>query len=966
MAVVQYSVSWGILTLPSNNPFTIKSIRNELDSDIICAGFGVWSKYVPLSNVVQIGEIGILDSSCFHLFRIQDQINNQLYFLSYECLDFEKKTIKKYFLFLGSDGSDFTEEIQINEEQYEYVWYFQGFITIPSQKQVILYVYQQRAQIFSKQIQIEFLNQGINSNLIIGGDYKIISLNSPLYRGENTLLSYFPGNSYYLFDFFFTEPNYFLQIIESSKENKCMCQKSAITNIGDIIIQKQDQYQFVSQQTNCQQFLLSSWIKIKEIYSQQDEFDFQLFKLSGNFQNPYMIQENLCAFQLFYKFSSLGNQIIFKTYSYTFPNLNIDFSNNPFLKTEIFDIDCDIQLWHYILVEKTDTSISISITFYQGYDQMKLNKNLEVKQFNMVQFKLLYGNILQSKLNYLEIEIIDLQLINCPENDQSQINCHPTCKECDGPTKEDCLSCFELSNRIYLPYFKECICEYGTLDQNNQCINYQTLNFNLILEKPLRKECQYGYFELNDDCFQCPSIIKNDVITCLECVLNPKKWNQTFFCETILLSNKNGKISKYLTKQNLQYILVGNDLQYCPDCNYQNPTFDQIDKVESIFQFKKFCQSLEYDCYACPEGCFNCQLQEINLYCSNQQPIFNTPQFFFYDYTCKPPNFIDFYKKCFTCQIQNCLYCFNYLANDPTKTTLGFYKENSLADEEIKVGCAQCTEGLIFDFTKGQCIQKKPTQENCLRSFINLDDKEICTLSAIDDFSVALEMINCQIHIFNCLQCIQTLQQTLKCLICEDGYLVSSRTGICINCLIETAKQCFEENSLEPWKWVVQGFIVQFLPNRPIFNGYLYRPTTLVTQCIEGYEELLNSCQKYCDETCSICEPDYFQKEFYCSKCKMNYFKDPQRVQINGKCIQCPSLCQVCQERPEEEINTINPEFMITPENQIYTYRCIQKITSENVQIQPNNNFAQFCYNNNCNYNLELNYVWLRFNLGLF
>ncbi|CAD8173411.1 unnamed protein product [Paramecium pentaurelia] len=565
----------------------MESIDDDIYSDFNCAGFGVWSRYVPFSNVVQIGEIGILDSSCFYLFRIQDKTNSQLYFLQYECINSEQKTIKKYFQFLGSDGSDFIEEIQINEALYEYVWYFQGFVTIPSQKQVTIYYYEQVTQIFSKQLQIDFSFEGINSNLIIGGDLKV-SQNSPFYRLENNQLSYFPGNMEYLFDCYFYEPDYFLGIIQSNQNNQCLCQKNAILKIGDVIIQKQDQLQFVSQQINCQQFIFSSWIKIQEIYSQQDEFVYQLFKLSGNFQNPYMIQDNLCAFQLFYKFSSQGNQMIFKTYSYTFPNLNLDFSNNSFLKTEIFDIDCDIQLWHYILVEKFDTSISISITFYQNYDQMKQNKNLEVKQFNMVQFKLLYGNILQSKSNYLEISIIDLKFINCPDNDQPQINCHPTCKECDGPTKEDCLSCFESSNRIYLPDFKECICEYGTIDQNDQCIHFLNFNFILIQEIPLKKECLYGYFELNDNCFQCPSIINNNIITCLVCVQNPSKWNQTLLCETILLTDKNGNISNYLTNQNLQYIQIGNDIQFCFGCDSKIQHIINLIKLNRYSNLKDF------------------------------------------------------------------------------------------------------------------------------------------------------------------------------------------------------------------------------------------------------------------------------------------------------------------------------------------------------------------------------------------
>ncbi|CAD8178053.1 unnamed protein product [Paramecium pentaurelia] len=165
------------------------------------------------------------------------------------------------------------------------------------------------------------------------------------------------------------------------------------------------------------------------------------------------------------------------------------------------------------------------------------------------------------------------------------------------------------------------------------------------------------------------------------------------------------------------------------------------------------------------------------IYLFNYQPTIYRPQGQNKE-TCKSPNFIDFYKKCVICELHHCLYCFNYLASDPTKTTLGFYESYSLIDEEIKVGCAQCKEGFIFQFSSGQCIYKSQSQQNFLRSFINLDENEICTLSDINDFSIALEILNCQIHILNCKYCIYTLQQTIKSLTCEDGYLVSANTGI--------------------------------------------------------------------------------------------------------------------------------------------------------------------------------------------
>ncbi|CAD8082452.1 unnamed protein product [Paramecium primaurelia] len=939
MIVVQHSVSWSIQNLPSIYPLIIEPIENEMDTDINCAGFGVWSRFVPLSNVVQIGEIGILDSSCFHLYRIQDRINNELHFLQYECVDFEQKTIKKYFQFLGSDGRQFQQEISINEASYEFIWYFQGFITIPSQQQVSIYLYEQMSQIFSKQIQIQFPLEGTNYNLIIGGHFKV-SQNSPLYTYENRLLSYFPGQMYYFRHFFTDQPDYFLKIIEQNNEKQCFCQNSATIEIEDAIIQQQDQFQFLSQQLNCDKFLLSGWIKIKEINSYQDEFYYQLFKLSGNFLNSQLTQDNLSAFQLLYKISTLGNQIIIKSYSYTFPTVNIDFSNNLFLMTEKFDINCDIQLWHYIYIEKTQTSISISITFYQGFDQEQFNLNLQVNHFNMVQFKLLYGNILKSKSDYLIIQIIGFKFFNCPDINQPNINCHPTCKECDGPTKEDCLSCFETSNRRYLPDFKECICIYGTIDSNNECINYQNLNLNLVQEQELQKECQYGFFNQMMNAIN----VHQQLITILQHVWNVYKildhglilfFVRQYYIQILTEAHQN------IFQQIINYIIFQQEMIY-------NTVLIVIQQIYLIIKLIKQNQYFNLNNYVnqykiivinVEMSVLNVKFQQHNLFVQIIYLLFMAPQ-----------DKINIHANLLILQIfiKNVLF---------VKYTIAYIV--SIIQQVIR-------QKLLWDFMKailqlmkrlnsGECIYRSQSQSNCLRSYINLDENEICTLSDINDFSIALEIINCQIHILNCKHCIQTIQQTIKCLICEDGYLISANTGICIKCLYPYSVQCFEDNNLEPWKWIVQGFIIQYLPNRPIFTKFVYRPKLLVTQCIQGYDTIMNLCQKYCDEMCSICESHTNQREFFCSKCKLNYFKEPIRAQIDGKCIQCPSLCQVCQERSKEDINLINPYFQITSENSMYTFKCNQKIPSQFVHIDPNLQIAQFCYENNCNYNFELN-----------
>ncbi|CAD8113323.1 unnamed protein product [Paramecium primaurelia] len=572
----------------------------------------------------------------------------------------------------------------------------------------------------------------------------------------------------------------------------------------------------------------------------------------------------------------------------------------------------------------------------------------------MVQLKLLYGNIFQSKSDYLDIQLAGFQIFNCPDFNNLQISCHPTCKECDGPTKDDCLSCYEFSNRRYISEFKVCICEYGTIDQNNECVNYQTLQLNKIEVQQLEKQCQYGFFEIDDDCYQCPSRITIDMITCLECILNPKSWINTLFCQTSYLVHQNGSVAKNFSYENLQYIFTGDELKYCPNCdlNLKAP----YDLIEASLIFKNFCtasQSINDGCYFCQDECERCAILPTNELCLDR-----TPNVSFGNKTCYAPNYLNFYKKCVSCELENCLYCFDYLASDPTKSTLESLENFSLNDEEIKIGCAQCIEGYIFEFKTSTCINQKPIQQNCLRSYINFDDREICTLS--NDFSISLEKINCQDLILHCKQCIKTIQTTVKCLICEDGYIVSSITGVCSICPIVNSKQCQEDNLLEPGKWKFQGFIIQFLPPKTRINYDLSRSSSIVIECLQGYRILENECQQYCDEFCSVCETEKIthSSTFYCSQCKRNYYKELIRVQADRQCIECPSLCQVCQKRPTDEINQINPYYIQDAENSIYTQRCIQKVPfDKNIHIDPMLAIAQYCYQDNCNYKLEFSYV---------
>ncbi|CAD8114144.1 unnamed protein product [Paramecium primaurelia] len=890
--------------------FSIQNNQIEMENDL-CGIFGVWSRYMPLSNIVQVGNIGILDSNCFHLLNAQEQTTKRINFLHYECLDFETKQIHKYVQFIDNSGIDHIIQIPIDDTFYENVWYYIEFRLYPTEKLFKIHLQQQGQQPLSQNYQIEkpFYDQYLI--VIVGGDLKIEN-NQQLYTSQNENLSYFPGKIR-VQDFY---QSYVLEYCEDYNEfieenyGACECRISYKTPINDQIISKQDKLFFISENINCETFLLSGWIKINDIHTYVKEFDYKFLKLFGNFMKPQLTDDNLAAFQLTYRISSNGNQIIVSTYSYTFPTVNIDFSKNSFLIEEVFNFASNIKLWHYFVVRKYKTNINIQITFYEGYRQEKFEFNKEVKQFNLLQFKLLYGNLFQLSSNYLKLQIQGFQFQNCPDFQEQPIDCHATCKECDGPTQNDCLSCFESSNRIYLPEFKQCLCKYGMIDQGYICITQQSLNLTTTSDEFTYNGCKYGYYEMDGICEKCPSIISKNLVTCLECLQNTKEWLSTGCCEIIIYSDNEGNTLK---------------------------------------QFEEFgCHFLSGNKVLDEDICLSCDIMEPDI--KYPYPI---PRLAY----CYQPYYRNFEKKCILCDIKYCVYCFQYFGSDQTKTTLDQVFDYDIVGEEIKTGCAQCIDGFMYSFEKEQCIYQNPSIPNCLRAYVTKSGSEICTLSSIDDFSVAPEIINCQHLILNCKHCIQTPEMIIRCVICEDGYKASAITGICTKCsFLENSKVCVEWNqyNLEPWKWFIQSFRIKFLNLQNFYNvGILRISVEYVLECVDGYKVINNECKKYCNDNCLVCKANTLKSYFYCEKCGLNKYKQPIRFQNNGICIACSSLCQACEERSTEEIQKINSLFVITSESSIYTLKCLQKVPLPNITIDPILSIAYYCFNEDCNRLLE-------------
>ncbi|CAD8209612.1 unnamed protein product [Paramecium octaurelia] len=971
----------GQATTIMNTQYQLKKMlfnSTTIPNNAICFQYGIFSQYTPLSNITQFGEIGILDSNCYHIHSAIGQYTNKINFILYDCIDQKEQTIEKSVAFIGSDGTIYKQSYQLNLEKYENFWYFFGLVFNLKDNSITLYIQQKEVVLYTQDFNVQYPYQDTDLELTFGGDL-FIKNNQMLYTELLSKLSYFPGRMIYLspvsFDISYKCQSSFLQPLIISNQKLCKCFSSTIKTIPDTIIQKLDHSQFISETINCDSYYFQSWIRIKERKVFIEDIYYQLIKISSNIQNPKLVDENLSTFQLFYKLKGKNNQIIITTYSYTLPTVNVNFVDTPYLITKIFDLDVNIQLWHFVRVIKSQKSIQIKIHFYNVYEIHQYDFESIVNQFSQVQFKLQYGNLRQT-LNYLTFELISMMFFNCETNQDSLNSCHYSCKDCDGPTKYDCLSCDETQTRIYLEEYKACICAYGTIDSDQQCINYQTYGVNIVKGFQEMFYCSYGYFEFEGNCWQCPSTIRNNLITCIDCVMNPKTWIKNPYCSFDFVTDNTQSPYQKLDYNRIYYTFDGSHLKVCELCDNIPDIYEDYQKTQNpIYNFNqnRAYGQTEYqnsqdrlscfffkDCMFCQIDIFKPQCLECRMNYAKKNDFcqLQTIQSTIYQ-ICDAPNYINFNNICIKCPIENCHYCFEYFRSDYYQNTLFSQQQFSTIDEEIVVGCAECKQGFIYDFTIQKCIYQEPKLINCLRSYINQQGEELCTLSSINDFTVAPEITNCQNTIYQCRQCVQTPQFIVKCIICEEGYGSALNTGICyVNEKLVNTRYSVQWYDYTIWKMIVQSFSIVFMKGNPGLYTWQNRLNYYSVECLPGYEIIAQKCVKYCDENCQQCLKQESLQQFTCTLCSLNYYQQHYRVQKNGKCLVCPPLCLVCQERSNDDILSVNPQFKIKEANIQFSTYCVKSIPNSNVFINPYLKIASYNYGDPSKSAIQYSSLW--------
>ncbi|CAD8129468.1 unnamed protein product [Paramecium sonneborni] len=958
---------------------------------------GLWSRYSPLGITKQIGIVGLMDSNCFHYQSIIGKSSRSLELIYYDCLNIESQTVSKFVIFNTIEGHQHIYQIDIDPFEYEGVWYLFELLYYP-QKSLSEFLIVKENEILIKKKVETILFQENSLKLTIGNS--LVVQNSNLKSLEvGSKFSYFPGKMYMI--------NYIPKKLSGNKleiesyvmffeeVSKIFSEDFITTKISDQDLFWLDVQSIIPENSNADSFILAGWFRIIKINQVDDEFTYQFLKMCKNTKQEQLQNPNLSPFQLFYKISPNNNKIIITTYSYNYPSVSLDFTNkdNNFILTKEFELNHKITLWHHLIVNLIQDQISIQINFFDSKDVFQYSSTHIVRQFSFVQFLIQYGNLMKSYKNYLDIQTRNNYFNNFQQSIKEP-NCQFTCQDCDGPTNTDCLSCSESSNRIYVSEHKACICPYNYLDDqiNQNCLSYNNLSLTLK-DQYNEDQCKFGYFEYDDSCYLCPTIISDKFTTCLECVSNVKGWKDNAYCQTMIYLNPNGNTVRKIVSFDAEYFLFdGQGPIKCNSCLKQQ--FSKIDSIYQLFyqveqRFKTFCQYQSYIyyesfkinyCYECQiDYCQLCQIEITGIKCIRCLGTYQlingicTPELSGPSYltSCRTPYYQSSIKKCKLCPIKYCIYCFEYQQDDLEKCTLYADFDIFELDDQTRIGCALCEENFTYDFTIGECIFKQPSQPNCLRSFINSYNQEICTLSSTD-FNIALEIVNCGKLIENCLQCILTPWYELKCIICKIGFTTSVRRGNCYAYSSENAIIVIDGDNYEYDSWIqrVQSFLMKFLPNQYFYQrkyiSYDNQGNNIINQiyysieCQEGYSQnYLFKCRAYCSQECLNCKEDQREYEFYCTQCPLNYYYQPIRSLANRQCIRCPELCEVCEERSEAEIQKLNPYFQITAENRMYSYKCIKAISNKNVQIDSYLQIAKFCFTPQCDLEFIYNYTIL-------
>ncbi|CAK72942.1 unnamed protein product (macronuclear) [Paramecium tetraurelia] len=1001
--------------MPLVNPSDPQSVQDQtLETDVVQGqmnvGFGLWVKYQPFiemkdltdrtSQIVTTSNGQIIVQGGQFIYSMEQSVNKFKMLVVSIKIDSTAQTIQ-HNVFYSFKSSLNTLQFTFDSSIYEGLWvmfyvyydqllgkstfgYYTALESIPSQT-----VDDVPPFVASIQHKIGGFFQYTNQNGAIIVLNQFTGLMSTIFTTHDENIFSNLASCQNFFEYDSCNPSQYMV----SNKNQAMN--------GDDIIRTN------TFQTRDPIYVLKGWIIMEQLSQAEQRTVIFRITINKDYSDDMYIGDREVLLEYFQSSLPLENGLQISTYSYAFPSRGRYKTQEDNKISKFGDQFSELFLkWHYFQYEfgtqNNDGKPMLSL-YFPTIEQLQQYKwSQPVKHFTGVVYYVSVGGDDYSQ-RFMKGYVSDILLETFCQPVEALLvpSCHYTCLTCDGPTQYNCLSCPEDSFRQHQETEKTCFCQQRYVDQDGlyECKSILQAFPQITKQEVELKcsklgyvncandsiECSFGYFQLDQNCVQCPNyfdIFTRTQLTCFDCIIDPKIFAKTLKC-TQDAETYNSQVeytfSVSLRKPNdVSYFELskdGNDnylIKLCQGCLGEGSC------KEGYFYKDKECQEClegcqtcitNYRCKQCFPGfykddehlckkCTNCKTCLLNNGKQWCDTCYGTQELLYgkcvscgvncqscnsdgYCYFCNGSpslRYISFDgKSCEECNIENCIYCFQYMMNG------GIYISNldlqfniiNFDFMQVSFGCALCKQDYFFNLSTQKC-ELKPVNDDCDFALILSDATQKCIISSSNIDSV--QNIDCP-TLLNCKQCIKNYIETDSfCIICEDGYYSGVLTGQCQQCT-HTCKTCIQQNKQyrDFWKWQIKAFYRYFLNsnNDHAFENYASTNAEadlelICTSCQVGYILHQNQCIKGCDENCKECV--IIDGKSTCIKCYETSSGFLKSLNTQGTCLTCPSNCLACLNRSLDEIADINPYFIVTNSNVQLTRKCYEKSNKINLQ----------------------------------
>ncbi|CAD8112865.1 unnamed protein product [Paramecium sonneborni] len=1046
-------------------------------------GFGFWSKYIATIDFDSFSKYSrpfdvqyCFWAQCifngFFFLRIRDQNQDNIIALILNMKDDPISLTHDIHLFAIGENEYQKAQFNYMANQYQNIWYYTSIVYSKiDQKLRIFTNFDNQIHSFDYQIMTdEIIVQlgGYNQNQQLYQNYVFVGQTLLFFKGYFSSIQEYESFTY-SDDFFI---NLLIQCQIQDQKTKTLIYDQiqlidpSLSSSEDMSIHTPE-YKIVNSR-----YLIKCWVKqdYEEAFRYyQNEYGYTFYQLR---QTVFLIDSLKYIFQNLQgvKVMSIYYEVDFENNNETIIQFSTEFIKIPLLvqkyedenlrqfdrviikKDNLYELT---QQWHYLIIEYGRTSIDganlqIRLIFLT---QEQLVYNLGTHGYNSQFIGQPIIQQIQKQDNFFgksRTKIRRLKFITgyLQENNDFNYECHPSCKDCQGPMNFDCKSCYT-EYYFSLTQFNICDCMYLTqyITTSQKCQPIENVQYLNIVQKQIEKLCNFSYFQVKFRnqfyCVQCPEY-HEERLQCGDCFQNWSTWQFKPLCTFdyiqqrvgypfIKKDRKNIYIDVYYLDDQLQLNLLQGASDFCDDAQLdcQESQHYHLDKkIKMKCKINHFYQ--DNKCWICDQSCIDCKSKDICLNCmdtyyfnfSSQKCKFcpnecltckndtnsktglicltcaktyaltkqgtcnkcgNDCEYCQEDYNLKTQQYFMRCNKCLderkmsirfdgiNCRIitiQNCQYVMIISKAQPwgySNFPYNFEPSNDVQDE-LPI-CGLCDDYYGYNLYQEIC-EPRDYDNTCLQSFfgdylyngVQYPPQYFCLIANIY-IHQATQGEDCEFQIQNCRFCFNPQQFTPSfCLECKTGYYANRISGQCFRCPESlNCKTCFHSSIKFNDSYRIKLSVPhQFLKSQTDTKYFFTQAQNnnpqdyqlVCSSCNYGFMLIDGQCIKYCDINCPNCL--YSEGQFYCQYCENNNYHS-QLSLIQHKCSECPSYCEFCRERTQEEITILNSNFIPNLNNQIYSYQCLKAYTN-NENLYYDQIFGQFhpCYNQDACQNVIL------------